>query len=50
MEDVRFPCNEDLIDGGSLYVDGIDYLYYDLEATKEKLHDFIYQDIMPVQP
>ena len=50
MEDVRFPCNGDLIDGGSLHIDGVDYLYYDLEATKEKLHDFIYQDIMPEQP
>lgn len=50
MEDVRFPCNEDLIDGGSLKVDGVDYLYYDLEATRQKLHDFIYNDVMPDQP
>lgn len=50
MEDVRFPCNEDLIDGGSLKVDGVDYLYYDLEATRQKLHDFIYNDLMPAQP
>ena len=50
MEDVRFPCNEDLINGGSLKVDGVDYLYYDLEATRQKLHDFIYNDVMPDQP
>ena len=50
MEDVRFPCNADLINGGSLKVDGVDYLNYDLEATRQKLHDFIYNDAMPVQP
>ena len=50
MEDVRFPCNEDLIDGGSLMVNGVDYLNYDLEATRQKMHDFIYNDVMPVQP
>lgn len=49
FEDLRIPCNEDLIDGGSLKIDGVDYLYYDLDASSEKLHDFIYQDIMPDQ-
>lgn len=50
FEDVRIPCNEDLINGGSLYVNGVDYLYYDLEASKDKLHQFIYQDTLPQQP
>lgn len=49
FEDLRIPCNQDLIDGGSLKIDGVDYLYYDLDASSEKLHDFIYQDIMPDQ-
>lgn len=49
FEDLRIPCNQDLIDGGSLKINGVDYLYYDLDSSSEKLHDFIYQDIMPDQ-
>ena len=47
--DFRLPCNEDLINGGSLVLDGVDYLYYDLDSSKDKLHNFIYQDILPGQ-
>ncbi|MGI5894813.1 MAG: LCP family protein [Candidatus Merdivicinus sp.] len=50
MEDIRIPCNEDLINGGDIWVNGQVCLNYDLEASKEKLHAFIYQDIMPTQP
>ncbi len=49
FEDLRLPCNEDLINGGSLVIDGVDYLYYDLDAASDKLHQFIYQDVRPAQ-
>lgn len=50
IEDIRIPYNEDLINGGEIWVDGQVCLYYDLDASRDKLHQFIYQDVMPQQP
>ncbi len=50
IEDIRIPCNEDLINGGEIWVGGQVCLYYDLDASRDKLHQFIYQDVMPQQP
>ncbi len=47
LEDVRFPTNEDLIGDGSIYVDGQNCLYFDIETASQRLHDFIYNDINP---
>lgn len=44
--DVRLPLEEDLING-DYRVGGVSYVYYDLEATAQKLRDFIYNDIAP---
>lgn len=47
LEDVRFPTNADLIGNGSITVNGETCLNLDLDATSEKLHAFIYDDINP---
>ncbi len=47
LEDVRFPTNADLIGNGSIMVNGENCLNLDVEATAQKLHDFIYEDIDP---
>ncbi len=46
MEDMRIPADSDLINGGDLWVDGVLYLQYDLDSAKQRLHDFIYRDII----
>lgn len=47
FEDIRIPCNGDLIGDGDLRVGETLYLNYDLESARDKIHKFIYQDIKP---
>ncbi len=44
--DVRLPLDEDLI-SGDYRINGISYVYYDTDATADKLREFIYNDIIP---
>lgn len=44
--DVRLPLDEDMI-SADYRINGVSYVYYDTEATAQKLRDFIYNDIIP---
>lgn len=48
FEDVRFPQEQDLINGGGVTINGTWYLQYNLKETARKIHEFIYNDINPV--
>ncbi|MEG2596806.1 MAG: LCP family protein [Oscillospiraceae bacterium] len=47
FEDMRFPDNSDLIGDGTIMIGGTSFLNADLQATKEHMHQFIYDDIDP---
>lgn len=46
VESTRFPVNADII-SDSYYVGNAACIYADMDATRQKLHDFIYNDIDP---
>ncbi|MEG0457730.1 MAG: LCP family protein [Oscillospiraceae bacterium] len=45
FEQSRIPNNKDLINGGSLYVNGTSYLNYDLKQSSQRLKAFVYDDV-----
>lgn len=47
LEEARFPNNNDLIGNGSIFINKAQCINYDLEATKKRLKEFIYDDIKP---
>jgi len=47
FQEYRFPTNETLIGNGSIYVNGEQCLYVDLEQMKNQLQVFIYADMTP---
>lgn len=44
IEWIRFPLNEYL---KGEKIDGVDYITFDLDTTKDQMHKFIYEDINP---
>lgn len=46
LEQQRFPLDEDCKDTGEI-IDGVWYLPFDKQATTEKLHKYIFEDVKP---
>ena len=48
FEQTRFPLDEDFGNGGAgTTIDGVWYMVFDIDATAEKMQEFIYDDIHP---
>lgn len=48
IEQTRVPFEGDYDEGGKI-INGVWYLTFDKEATKDKLYDYIYKDILPTK-
>ena len=58
FEQMRFPLNKDLVTNGTIngvtikdgLINGVNYVFSDLNVTSQELYDYIFNDIDPTKP